>query len=79
MLSVDECIDKLLAGRNSIAGTEINLPEDAIIRVIRLARDVFLQQPMLLEIAGFTLYNNALRKMYNNNCNFYFSSCKYMW
>jgi hypothetical protein len=63
MLSVDECIDKLLAGRNSIAGTEINLPEDAIIRIIRLSRDVFLQQPMLLEIAGFTLYYNS-KKFY---------------
>jgi len=83
MLSVDECIDKLLACRNALPGTEVNLPEESIIRIVRTARDIFLQQPMLLEIAGLTLsvHNND-----NNNRNLFiflmilfYSSCKYLW
>ena len=52
MLSVDECLEKLLACRTAPPGTEVNLPEEAIIKIVRNARDIFLQQPMLLEIAG---------------------------
>eukprot|EP00597_Dinobryon_sp_UTEXLB2267_P013757 CAMPEP_0170113888 /NCGR_PEP_ID=MMETSP0020_2-20130122/10276_1 /TAXON_ID=98059 /ORGANISM="Dinobryon sp., Strain UTEXLB2267" /LENGTH=290 /DNA_ID=CAMNT_0010340569 /DNA_START=77 /DNA_END=952 /DNA_ORIENTATION=+ len=31
-------------------GTEVNLPEDLIIRVVKAAREIFIQQPMLIEV-----------------------------
>ena len=49
-LEVDNAIKSLLAVRNSPPGTEVNLPEDVIIRIIRQARDIFIQQPVLLEL-----------------------------
>jgi len=51
-MNVDDCIAKLLSVRSSTPGTEVNLPEEAIIRVVKAARETFLQQPMLLEISG---------------------------
>ena len=52
MQAVDECLEKLLAARGQPANTEVNLPEEYIIKIARAARDIFLQQPMLLEIAA---------------------------
>lgn len=51
-MNVDECISKLLSVRSSPPGTEVSLPEEFIIKVVKAAREVFLMQPMLLEISG---------------------------
>ena len=49
---VDESLQKLLACRKAPPGTEVNLPEEHIIKIARAARDVFMSQSMLLEIAA---------------------------
>jgi serine/threonine-protein phosphatase PP1 catalytic subunit len=47
---VSEAIKKLLSVKNSRPGTEVNLPEDLITKIVKASREVFLSQPMLLEI-----------------------------
>jgi serine/threonine-protein phosphatase PP1 catalytic subunit len=49
---VDNAIKTLLSVKSSPPGTEVNLPEDLIVRIVRAAREIFLQQPMLLEISA---------------------------
>lgn len=49
---VDTAISGLLAVQDSLPGTEVNLAEDLIIKIVRAARDIFLQQAMLLEISA---------------------------
>mmetsp|Transcript_4384 Transcript_4384/g.3931 ORF Transcript_4384/g.3931 Transcript_4384/m.3931 type:complete len:313 (-) Transcript_4384:108-1046(-) len=49
---VDSAIEALLAVSSSPPGTEVHLPEEHIIKIVRTAREVFLQQPMLLEIGS---------------------------
>ena len=44
------CIAMLLSVRGEQSGTEVHLPEDDIIYVCRKARQVFLEQPMLVEV-----------------------------
>ena len=48
---VDESLQKLLACRKAPPGTEVNYREH-IIKIARAARDVFMSQSMLLEIAA---------------------------
>ena len=43
----DSALKLLLANGN---GSEVRLPEDLLIRLIRGSRDIFQSQPMLLEI-----------------------------
>lgn len=49
---VDYAVGKLLAVRESSPRTLVNLSEDLIITVVKAAREIFLQQPMLLEISA---------------------------
>lgn len=48
---IDGAIEALLSVKNKTPGTEVNLPEDQLIKIIRQARSVFLSQPVLLEIS----------------------------
>ena len=47
---VDSAIAQLLSVQSSAPGIEVNLPEDLIIKIVRKGRDVFMQQPILLEL-----------------------------
>eukprot|EP01031_Cornospumella_fuschlensis_P050073 gene50073-61281_t len=49
---VDTAIKSLLAVKNAPPGTEVNLPEDLIVKLVRAAREIFLQQPMLIEVTA---------------------------
>lgn len=49
---VDGAIEALLSVRNKPPGTEVNLPEEHLIKIIRQARAVFLSQPVLLEVSS---------------------------
>ena len=49
-IDIDGAITALLAVKNSPPGTEVNLPEDQIIKIVKAARTVFFQQPVLLEV-----------------------------
>eukprot|EP01039_Chlorochromonas_danica_P000681 gene681-737_t len=40
----------LLSVKTAPPGTEVNLPEDLIVKLVRAAREIFLQQPMLIEV-----------------------------
>jgi len=51
-LDVDGAIEALLSVRNKPPGTEVNLPEEQLIKIIRQARAVFLSQPVLLEVSS---------------------------
>ncbi|CAM9348469.1 unnamed protein product, partial [Sphacelaria rigidula] len=47
---VNRCIEKLLAVMSMRPGTEVALPAADITLVVQQAREVFLAQPMLLEV-----------------------------
>ncbi len=47
---VEECITKLLSVKSQRPGTEVALPGEDIAAVVKRAREVFLAQPMLLEV-----------------------------
>lgn len=49
---VSVAIRLLLSVKNSKPGTEVNLPEELITRIVRASRELFLAQPMLLEISS---------------------------
>lgn len=49
---VDKVIGQLLSVRNSLPGTEVHVREDEIIRIVRAAREIFMRQPMLLEVGA---------------------------
>ena len=49
---VDGAIEQLLSVKKAPPGTEVNLPEELIIKVVRAAREIFMQQPILLEISA---------------------------
>lgn len=51
-IEADNAIKLLLAVKNSAPGTEVNLPEDLIVKIVRAAREIFLQQPMLIEVSA---------------------------
>ena len=51
-IDVDGAITQLLSVINDPPGTEVTLPEDLITKIVRSARDIFLLQPMLLEISA---------------------------
>jgi serine/threonine-protein phosphatase PP1 catalytic subunit len=50
-LDIDAAISTLLSVINEPPGTEVIMPEETIVKICRQARDVFLNQPMLLEIS----------------------------
>ena len=47
---MDLMIERLIKVRHAKARTEVNLLEEDIVRVVRLARGVFMSQPSLLEL-----------------------------
>ena len=47
---VDICLKTLLAARQASPGTEVYLQEEHIVKIVRSAREIFLSQPMLLEV-----------------------------
>lgn len=47
---VDSIIDKLLDVRGARPGKEVNLPEEQIKQLISKATDVFMSQPVLLNL-----------------------------
>lgn len=49
---VDNAIEQLLSVSKLPPGTEVHLQEEHIIKIVRAAREIFLQQPMLLEIGS---------------------------
>jgi len=50
MLRVDGCIEKLVAVKDDKPGTEVNLSEEELVWISRTSREVFMSQPMLLEV-----------------------------
>mmetsp|Transcript_20985 Transcript_20985/g.30276 ORF Transcript_20985/g.30276 Transcript_20985/m.30276 type:complete len:301 (+) Transcript_20985:133-1035(+) len=49
-VDIDAAITQLLSVIDDLPGTEVSLPEDVITKIVRAARDIFLLQPMLLEV-----------------------------
>lgn len=49
-IDVDSAISALMSASDHPPGTEVNLPEDQICKIVRACRQVFMQQPMLIEI-----------------------------
>lgn len=49
---IDNAIKSLLSVKTAPPGTEVNLPEETIVKIVRAAREIFLQQPMLLEVSA---------------------------
>ena len=47
---VEDCISKLMSVKSMRPGTEVALPGNDIAIVVKRAREVFLAQPMLLEV-----------------------------
>ena len=47
---VDSIIDKLLEVRGARPGKEVNLPEEQIKQLITKATDIFMSQPVLLNL-----------------------------
>lgn len=50
-ISLDVALAGLLAVQDSAPGTEVNLSEELIIKIVRASREIFLLQPMLLEVS----------------------------
>lgn len=63
---VDSIIDKLLDVRGARPGKEVNLPEEQIKQLISKATDVFMSQPVLLnlqapiKVCGMVLYAHMM-------------------
>lgn len=51
-LNIDDIIDKLLSVRNKPPGQMVDLDEKHIISLCVVARDIFMNQPSLLEVNG---------------------------
>ena len=47
---VDVCIEELLSVVDSPPGTEVNLDEGELMWICRMSREVFMEQPILLEL-----------------------------
>lgn len=52
VLDIDAVIGELLKVRKCRPGTMVNLPQEDIIALLSKAREVFMQQPMLLEVCA---------------------------
>lgn len=52
---MEECITKLLSVKSQRPGTEVALPGEDIAIVVKRAREVFLAQPMLLEVCALAV------------------------
>jgi serine/threonine-protein phosphatase PP1 catalytic subunit len=49
-LDLDNAINALTSVKSAPPGTEVNLPEDQIVKIVRAARGIFLNQPVLIEV-----------------------------
>eukprot|EP00605_Chrysophyceae_sp_TOSAG23-4_P001209 GSChrysophyteH1.ASY1.ANO1.1318.1 assembled CDS len=49
---ISGAVHLLLGARKSPPGTEINLPEPMIVKIVKASRELFMQQPMLVEITA---------------------------
>jgi serine/threonine-protein phosphatase PP1 catalytic subunit len=49
-IDVDAAISTLMSASTQPPGTEVNLPEEQICKIVRAVRQIFMQQPMLIEI-----------------------------
>ena len=49
---VNSALSQLLSVKSSPPGTEVNLPEELIVKIVRASREIFMSQPMLLEVAS---------------------------
>jgi serine/threonine-protein phosphatase PP1 catalytic subunit len=49
---VDNALKMLLSVKDSAPGTEVHLPDDLLMRIVKGSRELFLSQPMLLEIGS---------------------------
>ena len=47
---VDSAIKSLLSVRNMAPGTEVNLTEELIVKIVKAGREIFMSQPMLIEV-----------------------------
>lgn len=52
VINIDELIKELVAVREKKPGTEVVLAQDDIEAILSKARQIFLEQPMLLEVRG---------------------------
>jgi len=46
----DAALKLLLSVQNAPPGTEVNIPEELIITIVRATREIFISQPMLIEV-----------------------------
>ena len=49
---ISGAVHLLLGARKCAPGTEINLPEPMIVKIVKASRELFMQQPMLVEITA---------------------------
>ena len=49
-VDVDKLIDKLLAAKHNKSQKQINIPENDILALCQQAKDIFINQPILLEL-----------------------------
>jgi len=52
MEDVDKAIAQLWSVQNEPPGTEVNLSEELLFKIVKKSRDIFMSQPMLLEVSA---------------------------
>ena len=52
MEDVDKAISQLWSVQNEPPGTEVNLSEELLFKIVKKSRDIFMSQPMLLEVSA---------------------------
>lgn len=52
MEDIDKAIAQLWSVQNEPPGTEVNLPEELLFKIVKKSRDIFMSQPMLLEVSA---------------------------
>ena len=52
MDDVDKAIAQLWSVQNEPPGTEVNLTEELLFKIVKRSRDIFISQPMLLEVSA---------------------------
>lgn len=61
---MEDCITKLLSVKSQRPGTEVALPGEDIAIVVKRAREVFLAQPMLLEVCTDYVQGSVCTKVF---------------
>ena len=52
MEDIDKAIAQLWSVQNEPPGTEVNLSEELLFKIVKKSRDIFMSQPMLLEVSA---------------------------